>query len=389
MDSATAQSYYTGYSSFDRFLTISFMHNYLLTWSFAFICSFILPILYLFAPGSLRTTRSTHFLLICIVALSYTFALYFQIYLVSFSGDLNLPYHACRFVIYISTFAKPMGLYLTLLFSFERVYTKILSKNYLRSKLNQRLFQKIYPLITLVVLILIFGKRLYDVFQILPHNRTTVFEQTIDISNNSSNDIPDVNDNSTDQNMTISCCFNTLNAQAYSKMLTFQISQYWFEYAIVGILFTMFITILIQQYSSRQGNSLYQFSVNTKFYLSLCSCVIGSEAVLFVVHFIIKKADNTNTESALISIQWMLFTFHLRSIFLPVIVCILTCNPLKEFLYELFITRPYTENVEETDTINERTDPFSSSQRPNGHLRDRFRRPFTSQPKRNETQDNL
>ena len=151
----------------------------------------------------------------------------------------------------------------------------------------------------------------------------------------------------------------------------------------------MFIPILINQYSSRQGNSLHRFSVNTKFYLSLCSCVIGSEAVLFVDHFIIRKADNTNIESALTAIQWMIFTFHLRSIFLPIIVCILTCNPLKEFLYELFITRPYAENVEETDIINQRTNPLSSSQRPSGHLRDRFRRPFTSQPNRNKIQDNL
>ena len=56
------------------------------------------------------------------------FCLYIQIYLISGPGEPNLSYHTCRFIVYISTFAKPIGIYLTLLFSIERLFTKILSK---------------------------------------------------------------------------------------------------------------------------------------------------------------------------------------------------------------------------------------------------------------------
>ncbi|UJR22917.1 hypothetical protein I4U23_025945 [Adineta vaga] len=391
MDWVAAKSYYISYKSLDRFLSITFIHNYLLTWSIALLCSLILPLLYLFAPGSLRTTRSTHFLLVCIVGLSYMSSLFIQAYMITNAGEPNLPYHGCRFVVYISTFAKPIGLYLTLLFSLERLFTKIFTKIYCRTKTNHQLFQRLYALLIFITLILIFFKRLYDIFKILPRKQLSNIEQAEDIDFDSRDDITDINANSTDRNITFPYCFNSMNIDTYAKIVSFYIIQYWFEYVALGLLIVLLVIILVQQgclSRFRPGNSVRGFSVNTKLYLSLSSCVISSEIVLLFFHLIVSDMNNDNLDSQSIALKLMLFTINFRCILLPIVICGMACDPLKQFMYELFFSRPYLENIEENDTINDRSEPFSSSQRTNTRLRDKFRRPFKNNSNNNNNNIN-
>ena len=78
----------------------------------------------------------------------------------------------------------------------------------------------------------------------------------------------------------------------------------------------------------------------------------------------------------------MLFAFNFRCILLPFIICITICDPLKQFFYELFILRPYLENIDENDITNHQPEPFST-QRTNNRIQDKFRRTFTKQNNNN------
>jgi hypothetical protein len=163
--------------------------------------------------------------------------------------------------------------------------------------------------------------------------------------------------------------------------------QYWFEYLTLGIIILIFLMIIFQQCHLPRLSP--RFSVNTKLYLSLSLSVILSELILLFFHFIVDDYNNNNKDIQLASLQFMLFAFNFRCIFLPLIICITTCEPLKEFLYELFILRPYLDNIDENDNINtmeNRPEPFSASQRTNNRLRQKFRRTFTKNNNNNNNE---
>ncbi|CAF4293524.1 unnamed protein product [Rotaria sp. Silwood2] len=389
MEWTAAKSYYIGYNSIDRFVSIIFIHNYLLTWSMAIFSSLILPVLFIFAPSSLRTTRTSHFLIICLVCLSNMCSLYVQAYMISDKGELNLSYHTCRFIVYISTFAKPIGLYLTLLFSIERLITKVLSNFLLRFMNYCQLCQRLYTLLIFLGTILILSIRLFQVLNLIVRNQSV-----INVTSNDDIDpydsIEDVSSNSTDRYITFKYCFNSMNIYTYARFLSFYTIQYWFEHFAIIIIILILLIIIIQQCllpRIQQQNLPLHFSVNTKLYLSLSSCVIISELLLVFLHCVVDDIKYNNTDAQAISLELMLFVYNIRCILLPFIVCITTCEPLKELFFEMFISRPYLDNIDENDTTNtqnNRAEPFSSTQRTSNRLQQKFRRTFT----KNKTNDN-
>ncbi len=311
--------------------------------------------------------------------------LYIQIYLVSGSGEPNLSYHTCRFIVYISTFAKPIGIYLTLLFSIERFIQKFLSKFILKTNIHRKLFQRLFQLMIFLGIISIFSIRLYEVLKLIPRYKYPV-KQTLDDTPDSFDAITDTTNNSTDRTVNFQFCFQSVNIDAYARILSFYIVQYWFEYTALIIIILITIIIIIQQYRLPRTSSS-RFSVNTKFYLSLSLCLIISELIILFLHFIIDDYNNNATNIQLYAIQFLLFTFHFRCILLPLIICITICDALKEFIYELFILRPYLDNIEDNDhinTIENQSELFAPSQR----INNRVRRTFTKNNKTNNNNNN-
>jgi len=297
--------------------------------------------------------------------------------MISGLGEPNLSYHTCRFIVYISTFAKPIGIYLTFLFSIERLIEKILSKFFFHTNNHRQLFQKLYKLLIFLGTFFIFSIRLYETLKLIPRNQSTV-QQSSDNDIDLSSNITDTNSNSTDSNITFRYCFNSMNMDTYARILSFYVIQYWFEYIPFITIIIIFLIVIIQQYRLPYSSS--RFSVNTKFYLSLALCLIISELILLFFHFLIHDMNNKNPDVQLAPLQFMLFIFHFRCIFLPFIICIMICDPLKEFFYEFFILRPYLDNIDENDNINttdNQPEPFSSSQRTSNRLQQKFRRAFT------------
>jgi hypothetical protein len=303
--------------------------------------------------------------------------------MISNGGEPNLSFHTCRFIVYISTLAKPIGIYLTLLFSIERLFTKILSKFLLRTNNYRQLSQRLYTLFIVLGLISIFSIRLYEVLKFVPRNQSVV-QQPSDPDIDPRLDIIDTNDNSTDRNISFKYCFNSMNIDTYAKFLSFYVIQYWFEGLALGVIILVLLIITIHRCflsRSQEPQGLIRgLSVNTKLYLSLSSCFIASEVILLFLHLIVDDVNNNNTDLQLLSLQFMLFAFNFRCIVLPLVVCMTTCDPLKQLLYELFIIRPYLENIDEndsTDAVNGRPEPFSSPQRTSNKIQQKFRRAFT------------
>ncbi|CAF1033026.1 unnamed protein product [Rotaria sp. Silwood1] len=392
MEWTQAKSYYDGYSSIDRFNSIVFIHNYLWTWSIAIFSSLILPILFIFAPTSLHTTRTSNFLIICIVCLSNMCSLYVHAYMINDEGELNLSYHTCRFIVYISTFSKPIGLYLTLLFSIERLFTKILSKFLVRFIYYRQLCQQLYRLLIFLGIIIILSTRLFQVLNIIIRNQS-IINQTSNDDSDTYEDMDDQDVNATNRIVAFKCCFISMNIDNYARFLSFYIVQYWFEQLmliiIIIIIIILLIIIIYQCCLPRiqQRNLPLRLSVNTKLYLSLSSCIIVSELILLKLHFIVGNIKYNNKNIQATSLQFMLFVFNLRCIILPFIICITTCDPLKQLIFEIFISRPYLDNIDENDTIdtiNNRPEPFSSTQSTSNRLQQKFRRTFT----KNKTNNN-
>ncbi len=312
------------------------------------------------------------------------FCLYVQIYLISGQGEPNLSYHTCRFIVYISTFAKPIGIYFTLLFSIERIIQKFLSKFFLRTNLHRKLFKLLFKLMIFLGSISIFSIRLYEVMKLIPRYQNSV-KQTYDSTIDPRDAVTDITSNSTDRNITFRYCFQSVDIDGYARILSFYVIQHWFEYTALIIIILNFLIIIIQQ-CRLPRTSTSRFSVNTKFYLSLSLCLITSELILSFFHLIVDDNDNS-TDFQLRGIQLLLFAFNFRCMFLPLIICMTICDALKEFIYELFIHRPYLDNIDENDHINiieDRSEPFASSQRTNNRLR----RTFTKQNNNNNNNNN-
>jgi hypothetical protein len=298
--------------------------------------------------------------------------------MISGLGEPNLSIHTCRFIVYISTFAKPIGIYLTFIFSIERLIRKILSKLFSQLNNYRQLFQRLYHLCIFLGIIIILSIRLYEILKYIPRNQSNI-SKTIDSEDISRESITDISINSTDRNISFRYCFNSINIDTYAKILSFYVIQYWFEYAALIIIICIFIILFIQQYRLPLSSSS-RFNINTKFYFSLGLCFISSELILLFFHLIVDDKNNNNTDMQFISLQFMLFTFHFRCIFLPCIICLTICQELKQFFYEFFILRPYLDNIDEDDhinTIDNRIEPFSSTQPTTNRLQDKIRRKFT------------
>ncbi|CAF3414091.1 unnamed protein product [Rotaria socialis] len=358
MDLRAADSYNTAYNSIDRLDSILFFYNYLSTWSIGIIFSLILPILYIFAPSCLRTTRTSNFNIVCLVCLSNMFCIFAQVRILSDGGEPNLPIHLCRFTVFMSTFAKPMGLYLTLLFSVERLFSNNLFSFFL-NKNNYRLcFKRFYLSLILIGISSIFLLRLYEVINFVKNNQSV---------SNSNAISPKTTNNSSSMQPTFIFCFRSLNFETYAKILSFYSIQYWFEYVILSLISLILLCFVLNQYGLPRFHQRTpsRLSVNTKFYLCLSSCVILFELVLLCLHFIITKDGNNNSTAQVNALQTMLFVYNIRCIALPFVICLITCNPLKEWIHELIILRPYQDKLDENDqtkTISERSETFLSSE---------------------------
>ncbi|CAF3572884.1 unnamed protein product [Rotaria sp. Silwood1] len=306
MEWTQAKSYYDGYSSIDRFNSIVFIHNYLWTWSIAIFSSLILPILFIFAPTSLHTTRTSNFLIICIVCLSNMCSLYVHAYMINDEGELNLSYHTCRFIVYISTFSKPIGLYLTLLFSIERLFTKILSKFLVRFIYYRQLCQQLYRLLIFLGIIIILSTRLFQVLNIIIRNQS-IINQTSNDDSDTYEDMDDQDVNATNRIVAFKCCFISMNIDNYARFLSFYINK------MITTLETIPNEILLMIFSHLSWFELLMSlsSLNKRFDRLICS--------------ILSKIDN-KSNNGLVIINPGLSYNKCNSILLPLI-----SNPLLPF----------------------------------------------------------
>jgi len=277
------------------------------------------------------------------------FCLFVHLYMLTNFGDLRLSTFSCRFIVYISTFAKPMGLYLTFLFAIERIYMKILPKT------NYRLlFKRIYFLLICLTMILIFAIKFYQIMKYIP-NVPASPRQKLNIPNDNSDDDDDDDDDDNQNNTTgdinFQFCFRTMNVETYAKILSFYLIQYWYEYVIFALIIVilLFFTVYYYFLPYIHSRTLPSTSLNTKFYLILSICYTVFEIILQILHAIVDKEDNRNTDTEVNSLEAMIFIYNLRSIILPSLICLITTNELKQWLYDLFIFRSYLNQINEND----------------------------------------
>jgi hypothetical protein len=145
-----------------------------------------------------------------------------------------------------------------------------------------------------------------------------------------------------------------MTKETYAKILSFYVVQYWFEYVILTIIGLILGSIIVYQYCLPyfKHRSLAYTSVNMKFYLSLSSCVIVFELILQFLHLIVGADDNNYTKTQASFLQMMLFAYNFRCIILPLVICLTSCDALKQCIYELLILRSYIDYFDENDHAN-------------------------------------
>ena len=266
--------------------------------------------------------------------------------MVSGSGEPNLSFHACRFIVYISTFAKPMELYLTLVFSIERIFTRILSNYIMPTKKHRLFYKRLYFLSILIGVILILSMRLYDVLKLIKYT-----ERIYDSDDDSLSDTTDINNSSDDDTPSYQYCFRLMSAETYAKFLSFYLIQYWLDYVMLTLIILILLCIIIHQYflPRLQRRSLSSLSVNTKLYICLSSCVIVFESILLYLHHFVSNSDDDNRDTQTLSLRTILFVYNFRCIIFPLIICLTTCDSLKQWFYQFIILRPYLDNIDEND----------------------------------------
>ena len=314
--------------------------------------SLMLPIFVLLVTSSQRTT---HLLVVCLVSLSNMGSLFVQPLMLSGSGEPNLSFYSCRWIVYLSTLSKPTGLYLTLLFSIERLVTKILPKMMLRANGYQQLVKRFHSCLILTGMIFILSLRAHETLQLIPRNASTS-------ASRARNDPVETNRTMTEKTITFRSCYRSMNVETYAELLSFYTMQYWFEYVLFTLIVLVFVGIVVQQARCCcPPRSSCRSSVNTTLYLSLSSCVIFFESILLLLHSFIVVVDNNNTTTQVNALQAMLFVCNIRCMLLPWIVCLGTCQPFQQWLHELLVTRPFQESIDETDhrsTMTDGSDPF-------------------------------
>lgn len=255
--------------------------------------------------------------------------LYIQPYMFTGLGEPNLSFDLCRFLVYISAFAKPMGLYLTLVFSIERMITKIF-----RWKTFRLLMKRIYLLFIIVIITIILSIRLWEILKYIQRNSSKDFEK-----------------NPTDRALNFQYCYRSIEKENYAKILSFYVIQNPLEYIVLALIALLGIVLFISQFCRPyvQRRSLSRWSVNTKFYFSLTFCLIAFELILLVLHQIVGNEDNENSETQVNYLQIMILIYNIRCIVLPLLICFTCCQPWKQGIYELIIRRNYREKLNDDD----------------------------------------
>lgn len=305
--------------------------------------------------------RTAHFLLVSLVCLGNTSVLYVQPYMLSGGSEPNLSLHTCRLVVYLSTFAKPIGLYLTALFSIERVFVKILAKFLLKTAQHRQLFKRGYSTSIALGILIILSMRLYEIMQYIPPNSPNM-KSVSDIRGV----MLDTDSNATARILHFRFCYRSMKVETYAKILSFYVMQCWSDYFCFALILLVWITVLAHQcyFGHSQRRSASTWSVNTKLYLSLSSCVLVFELILRMIHSVVDNLKYDNTLTQVTFLQMMLFVFNLRAMLLPLILCVTLCEPWKRFFNELLFARAYLENVDEIDRTS--SDTASTWQRRHG-----------------------
>ena len=268
-------------------------------------------------------------------------------YLFSDAGEPNLSSHLCRLTVYLSTLAKPISLYLTALFGLERIVTKIITKFFLTANAGHRLlFQRLFALSIFIGVTIIFALKLDQTIDYIPKN-----DFSSSVKSKLNPNIRGVDSNSTETLLTFEYCYRSMSIVTYAKIVSFTLIQSWFDYLLFSlIIFSSIIIVAHQYYILRfHQNSYSIWSINTKFFLSLSSCVILFEVILLLLHSIVANEDNRNTDTQVNFLQAMLMVYNIRSIYLPLIIFITQCHRLRELINEFFFVRPYLDQIDETD----------------------------------------
>jgi hypothetical protein len=321
----------------------------------------IVPLLFVVAPTSFHMHRTAHFLLVSLVCVANMSVLYVQPYMLSGSSEPDLSLNTCRLVVYLSTFAKPMGLYLTTLFSIERVFVKILAKFLLKTAHHRQLFKRCYSVSMAIGILIILSIRFYEIMRYIPRNSLNM-KSTVNIRGV----MLDTDSNATARILSFRFCYQSMKVEIYAKILSFYVMQYWSDYFCFALILLVCITVVAHQldFGRSQRRSPSNWSVNTKLYLSLSSCVLVFEMTLRMIHEVVDNVDYNNSVTQVNYLQTMLFVFNLRAMLLPLILCVTLCEPLKRFFNELLFTRAFLENVDEIDRTS--SDTASTWQRRHG-----------------------
>ena len=335
-------------------MSIIFIYNYLFIYSISLFCTWILPLTFLSFPSLLKTQRNSYLVVLCLIMFSYWFPAVVQFYFVANSGDVKLTFQFCRLLIYLSTFAKPLSIYLVGLFTFERLLTKFVLKYFSNVVVYRQFGRKLFNLTLVLCSISIGVFRFYDVFysvlQSKPMNSTNDEQYA-----NNDQDVPDLISNTTNQIISFQFCFDTLDINDYRRLLSFYVIEYIGEYLILFFTIAMLLVILLQQICLSRVNdrSRFDWSWNTKLYVILAVSVVGSELFLLFFHLIVDGVNFSNNNTQLTSLQFMLFIYLIRCVVLPISVVIVFSDSLKRFVIDFFcFARSSGKELNEDDRIS-------------------------------------
>lgn len=310
------------------------------------VWTLILLLLFLVAPSSLHGSRTSFGLVICLISLAYVCVLFIHPYLFSDAGEPQLSFHPCRLVVYLSTFAKPISLYGTALFGWERIFTQILGRCFWKTNATRKLFERVFSLSIVIGSITILSVKLYETLLLVPKNNVPSAGKS-EVNPN----VRGIDSNDTVFNFTFQYCFRSISASSYGRILSFALIQSWLDYILLGMIILSTSILMVDQFYLMRfhSNPSSKWNVNTQLFFILASCVILFEVILLRSHSIIADVANENSDTQVNNLQIMLMTYSIRSIYLPLITCLTQCHRLRELINEFLFFRPYLEQIDETD----------------------------------------
>ena len=141
-----------------------------------------------------------------------------------------------------------------------------------------------------------------------------------------------------------------MDINQYATFLSFYVLQYWYEYlAFMLILINVCVFLLFQCCLPAAQTNRTRPSTNTRIYLILAIYLINVEAISTLFHLVVDDANNINDDIQLTGLEFLLQILNFRCLALPLIVGVVLSIPLKQFLFELFFTRPFLDQIEESD----------------------------------------